>query len=75
MALMATETLGIDYHQVRSIVADPSSVGYTRVTGVSRVTFATGTAIVEASKKVRRRAPRQGGDDLGCRCRGGDLGG
>jgi CO/xanthine dehydrogenase Mo-binding subunit len=29
-----------------------SSVGYTRVTGGSRVTFATGMAVVEASKKV-----------------------
>jgi hypothetical protein len=37
---------------VRSIVADTSSVVYTHVTGGSRVTFATGMAIVEASKKV-----------------------
>jgi CO/xanthine dehydrogenase Mo-binding subunit len=52
MALMAAETLGIDYHQIRSLVADTSSVGYTHVTGGSRVTFATGMAVVEASKKV-----------------------
>jgi hypothetical protein len=52
MALMAAETLGIDYGQIRSIVADTSSVGYTHVTGGSRVTFATGMAVVEASKKV-----------------------
>jgi CO/xanthine dehydrogenase Mo-binding subunit len=52
MALMAAETLEIDYHQIRSIVADTSSVGYTHVTGGSRVTFATGMAIVEASKKI-----------------------
>ena len=52
MALMAAETLGIDYNQIRSIVADTSSVGYTHVTGGSRVTFATGRAVVEASKKV-----------------------
>jgi len=49
---MAAETLGIDYHQIRSIVADTSSVGYTHVTGGSRVTFATGMAVVDASKKV-----------------------
>src|SRR5437762_4427179 len=49
---MAAETLGIDYHQIRSIVADTSSVGYTHVTGGSRVTFATGMAIVEAGKKI-----------------------
>ncbi|MBO0737041.1 MAG: xanthine dehydrogenase family protein molybdopterin-binding subunit [Alphaproteobacteria bacterium] len=52
MALMAAETLGIDYNQIRSIVADTSSVGYTHVTGGSRVTFATGMAVIEASKKI-----------------------
>ena len=52
MALMAAETLGVDYSQIRSIVADTSSVGYTHVTGGSRVTFATGMAVVEASKKI-----------------------
>src|SRR5437667_2372806 len=52
MALMAAETLGIDYSQIRSIVADTSSVGYTHVTGGSRVTFATGMAVVDASTEV-----------------------
>jgi CO/xanthine dehydrogenase Mo-binding subunit len=60
MALMAAETLGVDYKQIESIVADTASVGYTHVTGGSRVTFATGLAIVEACKKVieevRKRA-------------------
>ncbi len=52
MALMAAETFGVDYSQVRAIVADTSSVGYTHVTGGSRVTFATGTAVVDAAKKA-----------------------
>ena len=52
MALMAAETLGVDYNQVRSLVADTSSVGFTNPTGGSRVTFATGMAVVEASKKI-----------------------
>jgi CO/xanthine dehydrogenase Mo-binding subunit len=52
MALMAAETLGIDYKQVRAIVADTASVGFTNPTGGSRVTFATGMAVVEASKKI-----------------------
>jgi CO/xanthine dehydrogenase Mo-binding subunit len=52
MAIMAAETLGVDYHQVRAIVADTASVGYTHVTGGSRVTFATGMAVVDASKKI-----------------------
>ncbi len=50
MAIMTAETLGVDYSQVRAIVADTASVGYTHVTGGSRVTFATGTAVVNATK-------------------------
>src|SRR5689334_6213075 len=52
MALMAAETFGIPYEQVRAIVADTASVGYTHVTGGSRVTFATGMAVVDAAKKL-----------------------
>ncbi len=52
MAIMAAETLGVDYYQVRAIVADTGSVGYTHVTGGSRVTFASGTAVVEATRSV-----------------------
>jgi CO/xanthine dehydrogenase Mo-binding subunit len=52
MALMAAETLGVDYSQVKAIVADTDSVGYTHVTGGSRVTFASGTAVVNAAKAV-----------------------
>ena len=52
MAIMAAETLGVDYDQVRPIVADTASVGFTHLTGGSRVTFATGTAVVDATKIV-----------------------
>ncbi len=52
MALMAAETLGVPYDKVRSIVADTASIGYTHVTGGSRVTFATGIAVVEACQKT-----------------------
>src|ERR1035437_1928907 len=52
MAIMAAETLGVDYDQVRPIVADTASVGYTHLTGGSRVTFATGMAVVDVTKKV-----------------------
>jgi CO/xanthine dehydrogenase Mo-binding subunit len=52
MAIMAAETLGVDYNVVRAIVADTASVGYTHVTGGSRVTFATGTAVVNATKSI-----------------------
>jgi CO/xanthine dehydrogenase Mo-binding subunit len=52
MALMAAETLGVPYDKVRSIVADTASIGYNHVTGGSRVTFATGIAVVEACNKI-----------------------
>jgi CO/xanthine dehydrogenase Mo-binding subunit len=52
MALMAAETFGVDYSQVRAIVADTASIGYTHVTGGSRVTFATGMAVVEGCRKL-----------------------
>src|SRR5215210_2709722 len=52
MAIMAAETLGVEYNQVRPIVADTASVGYTHVTGGSRVTFATGMAVVDSCKKL-----------------------
>ena len=52
MAIMAAETLGIDYDLVRPIVADTASVGYAHLTGGSRVTFATGMAVVDTTKKI-----------------------
>jgi CO/xanthine dehydrogenase Mo-binding subunit len=52
MAIMAAETLGIPYERIRSTVADTASIGYNHVTGGSRVTFATGIAVVEVCNKV-----------------------
>jgi CO/xanthine dehydrogenase Mo-binding subunit len=70
MAIMAAETLGVEYDQVRAIVADTGSIGYTHVTGGSRVTFATGTAVIEATRTViadmcRRAAKLWGVDPEG----------
>jgi len=60
MAIMAAEVLGIPVERVRPIVADSSSIGYSLLTGGSRVTFATGMAVVQAAEKVvgelKRRA-------------------
>ncbi|OGA51932.1 MAG: oxidoreductase [Betaproteobacteria bacterium RIFCSPLOWO2_12_FULL_62_13] len=52
LALMAAETLGIDYDKVRPIVADTASIGFTGLAAGSRTTFGTGIAVVEACKKV-----------------------
>jgi len=52
LAMMAAETLGIDYDKVHAIVADTASIGYNHLSAGSRTTFATGIAVVEACKKV-----------------------
>ena len=52
MALMAAEELGIDVYRITPIVADTESIGFTDVTGGSRVTHATGMAVIEACRKV-----------------------
>ena len=60
MAIMAAETLGIDYNKVRAIVADTASITFTGVTGGSRVTLATGLAVVNSAndciRQLRERA-------------------
>ncbi len=52
MALMAAEVLGIDVYSITPIVADTESVGFTDMTGGSRVTHATGMAVIEACRKI-----------------------
>ena len=52
MAIMAAETLGIDYDQVQSLVAHTEAVPFCFVTGGSRVTYATGLAVIDACNKV-----------------------
>jgi len=52
MAIMVAEEIGIPVERVRPMVGDTESVGYTDLTGGSRVTFATGMAVIEASQKV-----------------------
>ncbi len=52
MALMAAEELGIDFNRIKPVVADTENVGFNDVTGGSRVTLASGAAVVEACRKV-----------------------
>ena len=60
MALMAAETIGVPYERIRVRVADTESTGYCATTGGSRVTFATGLAVIRACEDVvgelKRRA-------------------
>ncbi len=68
LALMAAEELGISVEKVRPVVADTETVGYNDTTGGSRVTFATGMAVIEAARDVvgqlRARAAQTWGIDL-----------
>ena len=52
MAIMAAETLGIDYHLIQSSVVDTETVPYCHVTGGSRVTYATGLAVINACQQI-----------------------
>ncbi len=52
LALMAAEELGIPVEHVRPVVVDTESIGYNDLTGGSRVTFATGMAVIEAARDV-----------------------
>ena len=52
MAMMAADRFGIPYEQIRSEIHDTASVPFGDVTGGSRVTFATGKAIVGACDAV-----------------------
>ncbi|MEI4195257.1 xanthine dehydrogenase family protein molybdopterin-binding subunit [Roseovarius sp. E0-M6] len=55
ISMMAAEELGIPYEQVRTIVADTSSLGYNDVTDGSRVTFAVGLATIEAARDAIKK--------------------
>ncbi len=55
IAMQAAEVLGIPVDRVQPSVVDTDSVGFTAVTGGSRVTFATGMAAYEAAQDVIRQ--------------------
>lgn len=55
IAMQLAETLGITAEAVKPQVADTDSIGYTDVTGGSRVTFATGIAAVNAAKEIQKQ--------------------
>jgi xanthine dehydrogenase molybdenum-binding subunit len=55
VAMQLAEVLGLRAEDVKPVVADTDMVGYTDVTGGSRVTFATGWAAYEAGQDIRRQ--------------------
>ncbi|MBX3439109.1 MAG: molybdopterin-dependent oxidoreductase, partial [Planctomycetaceae bacterium] len=53
LSMQLAETLGIHAEDVNPTIADTDGVGYTDVTGGSRVTLATGMAVHDAGLKIR----------------------
>ncbi len=62
IAMQLAEALGIPVEDVRPVVADTDMVGYTDVTGGSRVTFATGYAAYEAAQDIKRQMSARAAD-------------
>ncbi|MBM3341108.1 MAG: xanthine dehydrogenase family protein molybdopterin-binding subunit [Betaproteobacteria bacterium] len=62
LAMMGAEALGIPYDKVRPSIGDTSSLGFTFLTGGSRVTFSSGMAVIEAARnmiaQLRERAAK-----------------
>jgi CO/xanthine dehydrogenase Mo-binding subunit len=55
IAMQFAETLGLASEDINPIVGDTSAIGYTDVTGGSRVTYATGWAAYEAALDVKEQ--------------------
>ncbi len=67
MAIMAAETLGVPYEEIRVLVGDTEASGFNNVTGGSRTTFATGMAVIQACEDIisqcKERAAKTWGID------------
>jgi CO/xanthine dehydrogenase Mo-binding subunit len=55
LAMQLAEVLGIRAEDVHPVVGDTETIGYTDVTGGSRVTFASGWAAYEAAQDIQRQ--------------------
>jgi len=67
MAMVAAEVLGCDINDVRPLVGDTDSIGFTDGTGGSRVTVATGLAVYEAAHDALRQLKERAAKLLECK--------
>ncbi|HEY4254699.1 MAG TPA: xanthine dehydrogenase family protein molybdopterin-binding subunit [Roseomonas sp.] len=51
-ANIAAELLGIDYRRVSVLIGDTATIGYSNLTGGSRVTFASAMVVTQSAEKV-----------------------
>jgi xanthine dehydrogenase molybdenum-binding subunit len=55
LAMQAAEVLGLRAEDVNPSVADTDSIGWTGVTGGSRVAFSTGIAVIQAAEDIKQK--------------------
>ncbi len=55
MAMMAAEELGIPYEDIRVTIADTASLGYNEISHGSRVTYASGLAVIKAARDAKQK--------------------
>jgi CO/xanthine dehydrogenase Mo-binding subunit len=53
-ANIAAELLGIDHSKIQVLIGDTSSIGFSNLTGGSRVTFASAMVVTQSAEKVIR---------------------
>lgn len=62
LAIMVAEVLGIDVEKVRPSIVDTSAIGFSALTGGSRVTHSVGIAVTQAAQNIvddlRQRAAK-----------------
>ncbi|MFO0907375.1 MAG: xanthine dehydrogenase family protein molybdopterin-binding subunit [Isosphaeraceae bacterium] len=66
IAMQLAETLGITAEEIRPQVGDTDSVGYTFLTGGSRVTFATGLAAYKLGLDLQQQMTTRAASIWGC---------
>jgi CO/xanthine dehydrogenase Mo-binding subunit len=68
LAMMCAEVLGIPAEKVRPSIVDTTAIAFNDVTGGSRVTFATGIAVTQATedavRQMRERAAKMWDTDV-----------
>jgi CO/xanthine dehydrogenase Mo-binding subunit len=63
-ALMAAETFGVAPEQVRVLISDTDTAPYSGASAGSKVTYATGSAVVQAAREARRQVLAVAAEEL-----------
>ena len=74
IANICAELLGIDYRRVSVIIGDTQTIGFSNLTGGSRVLFASSIVVTQSTEKIITDAARARRKNLGDRSRSGEVG-